>query len=293
LVLSGFFFSQKKTSTCIAGMGESSMLPLQGDSILITLLLILLLAGSSSGQNECSKLSCGFEEPLIRFPFQLLQGMKDACDSPGLCVYCSENNETMLVHPTVKLLVTYIDYRSQLIHLKDPENCLPKKFLNLNNFTIPPYELDSSDGFEEGYNNLNFFDCSLLRLPHLRNRDQLYSGSQDMIYCPTYVSDSYESILELDLTSCTKMFNIISQASASDLRRNQLNLRWSKPSCSECEAKGNRCKWKKNSKTDIECVDCSGKPRKIHIPRSVLFTAAGETRLYHITSLSFLFSFSL
>ncbi|ESW33506.1 hypothetical protein PHAVU_001G075500 [Phaseolus vulgaris] len=259
-------------------MGESSMLPLQGDSILITLLLILMLAVSSSGQNECSELSCGSEEPLIRFPFQLLQGMKDACDSPGLCVYCSENKETMLVHPTVKLRVTNIDYRSQLTYLEDPENCLPKKFLNLYNFTIPPYELYSSHGLVR-YNNLNFFDCSLLGLTHLRNSDQLNSGSQDMIYCPTYVSNSDESILELDLTSCTKMFNIISQASASDLRTNRLNLRWSKPSCSECEAKGNRCKWKKNSKTDIECVDCSAKPRKIHIPRSVLFTAAGSVFL--------------
>jgi len=265
------------------------MLPLRGDSTWITLLLMLLLIVSSRSQNECSELSCGIQEPPIRFPFQLVQGMKHACDSPGLCLYCSANNDTMLVHPTVKLRVTDISYKLQLIYLKDPENCLPEKFLNLNNFTIPPYEPDSSDAPQT--HNLNFFDCSSLGLPQLRNSDQLFSNSQDMIRCPTYVSNSYESVLELDLTSCTKTLSIISQASASDLRKNWLNLRWSEPNCSECEAKGKRCKWKSNSTTDIECVDCSHKQREIHVPRSFIFTATGETRLYRSLHSFFFFFF--
>jgi len=251
---------------------------------------MLLLIVSSKGQNECSESSCGFQEPPIRFPFQPVQGMKDACDFPGLCLYCSENNETMLVHPTVKLRVTYMSYKLQLIYLEDPENCLPKKFLNLNNFTVPPYKPDSSDARET--HNLNFFDCSSLGLPHLRNSEQLSSSSQNMIHCPTYVSNSYESVLVLDLTSCTKMFNVISQASASDLRMNRLKLRWSEPNCSECEAKGKRCKWKNNSTTDIECVDCSPKASD-DIFTYICFSSMGETRLYRITSLSFLFSLFL
>ncbi|XP_027939484.1 rust resistance kinase Lr10-like isoform X2 [Vigna unguiculata] len=95
-----------------------------------------------------------------------------------------------------------------------------------------------------------------------------------MIRCPTYVSNSYESVLELDLTSCSKMSNIFSQVSASVLRVNQLNLKWSKPNCGECEAKGKRCQWKNNSTTEIECV--SSPKRRIHISKQSIFIATGS-----------------
>ncbi|KAL5127486.1 hypothetical protein HKD37_14G039899 [Glycine soja] len=49
-------------------MTKPSVLPLQGDSILIKLLLILLLIKSGSGHNEYGESSCGSGKPAIRFP---------------------------------------------------------------------------------------------------------------------------------------------------------------------------------------------------------------------------------
>ncbi|RDX99911.1 Rust resistance kinase Lr10, partial [Mucuna pruriens] len=262
-------------------MAESSVVPLQGNSMFITLFFILLFIKSGSGHNECGESSCGRQA--IRFPFQLVKGMKDGCGSPEFCLYCTQNNETMFMLSTIQLHVRYIDYLDQIIYLEDPENCLPNKFLKLNNFTLPPYLFYSSNDGAETNNSLSFFDCSPVGHRHLRNSDQLYSYSQDMISCPIYVSNSNESVLELDLTSCTKMFNIIALVFASDLRSNYLNLRWSKPNCTECEAKGKLCKWKNNITAEIECFHCNGEQKRIHIPRSLIFSATGSILLGLVT----------
>ncbi|RDX99910.1 Rust resistance kinase Lr10, partial [Mucuna pruriens] len=268
------FFPERKTNPCIAGMAGCRVLPLQGDSILITLLLMFLVIKSGSGHKECGESSCG--SLAIRFPFQLVKGMKDGCGSPGFCLYCTQNNDTMLVLPTIELHVTYINYERQLIFLEDPENCLPKKFLKLNSFTLPPYLFYSSDEGPE-INNLSYFDCPSVGQHHLRNR---YGFSQDMISCPIYVSNSLDSVLTMDLTSCTKMFDITAPVLASDLQENELSLRWYKPSCTECEAKGKRCKWKNNStEGDIECFDCKPNPKGIHVHKSFIFATAGSILL--------------
>ncbi|KAL2318522.1 hypothetical protein Fmac_032398 [Flemingia macrophylla] len=241
-------------------MVEFRVLSLQGGSILIKLLLILLLLGSGSGHNECHGTSCGRNEPLIRFPFQLTKGMRDGCSYPRICVHCTEKNVTMLAHPTIKLQVSKIDYKKHEIELRDPEKCLPKKFEQINNLAIK-YKFE---GTYDGSNSLSFFDCSL----------------QHMISCPIYVSDS-DASFQLNLTSCTKMFDIVvAPVSAYMLQSNSANLRWSNPDCAKCEAKGKTCKWKKNStEGDIECFDCKGRKRRIHIPRWFIFTVTGSVLL--------------
>ncbi|XP_061356156.1 rust resistance kinase Lr10-like [Gastrolobium bilobum] len=185
----------------------------------------------------------------------------------------------MLVLPTtshpIKFLVSYINYEAQLIYVQDPENCLPNKFLKLNNLSIQPYHL--YDGVAQ---NINYFNCSSVGHPHLRNSIQSSSDSQDMISCPIYVSNPYDSVLELDLVSCTKMFHVNASVTVNELQINMLSMRWSKPDCSECEEKGKRCKWKNNStQGDIECFDCKGKRKPIHIPTSFIFSATGSILL--------------
>lgn len=119
----------------------------------------------------------------------------------------------------------------------------------------------------------------------LRNMEQADPYSEDTISCPIYMFDSDNSVLKLDLTSCTKMFDIVAPVKEFNQQDNWLALRWSKPNCTECEAKGKRCKWKNNNTGDIECFDCKGKQNGIQIPRSLIFAATGETRLFHTTLL--------
>jgi len=248
----------------------TSVLLLQRDCVLMKLLLMLILIRSGSAHNECHEnLSCGPDEPLIRFPFQLMKEMEEPCTYPRLCLSCTEKNVTHLVLSTIKLQVTDIDYQNQEIRLTDPENCFTNKFMEVINF-IRSYQLESPyDGPE---NNLIFFNCTSAGLPYLRNNYM----RQDMVSCPIYMANSFESVLGLDLTSCTKMFNITAPIAA--VHWNLLILRWTKPNCAECEAKGKRCKWKTNKDTegDIECLEC--KRKGIHVPKSFIFATTGQIR---------------
>ncbi|KAH1215244.1 Rust resistance kinase Lr10 [Glycine max] len=254
---------------------------LQENSILITLLLMLLLIRNGNGQNECKKLSCGPGEPLIRFPFQLVKGIKDECANPGFCLYCTDKKETMVVLSTIEFRVYTIDYESNFFMLRDPENCLPNKFLQIDNFFLQHNQLELGLFGDERTNNLSFFNCSSVGLRYLRKQvyGSDFSNQQDMISCPIFVSESYDSVLGLDLTSCTKMFDTISPVTAYDLQLMVLIMRWSIPNCTKCEAKGKRCKWKNNSNTeaDIECVDC--KRKRIHVPQSFIFATTGSILL--------------
>ncbi|KAL5148591.1 Rust resistance kinase Lr10 [Glycine soja] len=252
---------------------------LQGNSILITLLLMLLLIRNGNCQNKCNKeLSCGPDEPLIRFPFQLVKGMKDECANPGFCLYCTQKNETMVVLSTIEFHVLFINYKRNYFRLRDPENCLPNKFLQINNFFLQHNQLELGFPGHEGTNNLSFFNCSSVGHRYLTrwvSYSEYVVGQQDMISCPIHVSRYYDSVLEWDLTSCTKMFDTISPVEAYDLQSNSLNMRWSIPNCTKCEAKGKRCKWKNNNtEGDIECFDC--KPKRIHVPQSFIFATTGS-----------------
>ncbi|KAL9331033.1 hypothetical protein ACSQ67_000643 [Phaseolus vulgaris] len=242
------------------------VLLLQRDSALMTLFMLLLIR-TGSAHNECDEeMTCGPKQPPIRFPFQLIKEMDEPCGYPRICLSCTENNQTLLSLPTMKLLVTYIDYRLQYFGLTDPENCFSNKFNQTINF-IRTYQFESYDG---PHCNLSFFNCTSAEHPHLRNHYEDGPNSQDMVPCPIYISDSFESVLQLDLTSCTKMFDLT--APIASFHWNNLYLRWSKPNCAECKGKRKRCTWKTNSTTgDIDCFKC--KPKRIHVPKSFIFAS--------------------
>ncbi|WJX66844.1 hypothetical protein P8452_51354 [Trifolium repens] len=224
------------------------------------LLILLLLINSSSSDDECTESSCGHNQPIIRFPFQLIKDSQDQCVYPKFCLHCTENKNTMLLLPTpsgpVEFFVPQIDYELNLILISDPENCLTKKLLKLNSSSFLPYRF-----YSESKEKISFFNCSSVRKQHLRNLDLVNQNSQDMTTCPIYASSSDESVIELDLESCTKMFDVSRNFSAMDLRSNQLSLSWPIPNCTVCSAKGKKCRWKNNATKggggDIECFVCN------------------------------------
>ncbi|KAL9331039.1 hypothetical protein ACSQ67_000649 [Phaseolus vulgaris] len=193
--------------------------------------------------------------------------MDEPCGYPRICLSCTENNQTMLAIRTMKLLVSQISYRRQVFSLTDPENCFSNKFNQTINF-IRSYQFESP--YERPHNNLSFFNCTSAENPHLRHQYEDGSDSQDMVSCPIYIFNSFESVLQLDLTSCTKMFDLT--APIPSLESGILYLRWPKPNCAECKGKRNRCTWKTNNSTgDIDCFEC--KPKRIHVPKSFIFAS--------------------
>jgi hypothetical protein len=261
-----------------------------GHSKLIILLLLLFLIKSGSGHDECRELSCGLYEPLVRFPFQLVKGPQDRCTFPEFCLYCDDDHgkkKTMLSLPTtsgpIKFFVDEINYKPQSIQLSDPDDCLPMKFLKLNSSSFLSYQF-----YSVPVTNITFLiNCSSVKHPYLR--------SQDMLKCPIIVSESHRSVFEWGLESCTKMFEIGASASVENMPYNSLNLSWPKPDCTECEAKGKKCRWNHNStKGDIECFDCINikKRKSVHIPKFLIFVATGQTQFTLQTNL-FVSSFEL
>lgn len=250
-------------------------------STLIMLLVLLLLINNGRSHEECKEISCGTYQPLIRFPFQLIKGSQDRCAYPEFCLSCTENNKTMISLPTtsgsVQFFVSEIDYMYQNISISDPDNCLPEMLLRLNTSSFQFYQFDTKLA-----TTIAFFNCSSVRKRHLRNYEQSFKESQDMITCPIYATNSNDSVLALDLLSCTKMSQLQFHAPilVSDLTLNRLSLSWPKPNCTVCEVKGDKCRWKWNNnsaKDDIDCFYCNNKRKTIQIPKYVIFATTGET----------------
>ncbi|KAI9112502.1 hypothetical protein K1719_016425 [Acacia pycnantha] len=126
----------------------------------------------------------------------------------------------------VSLKVSTIDYESLLLTVEDPEGCLPRLFLQrrLYNSSIYPLEFYLKTEY-----NVTFFDCSSLGLRYLRNKDFSFSYKQDMFVCPIYAVSSNDSILERDVTFCTKMFQLVSPIPARSLQMNDLSFKLAQP----------------------------------------------------------------
>lgn len=234
-----------------------------------------------NAQNDCRNISCGSDVNGgslidIRFPFQLVDGKtsNDHCGYPGFDVSCA-NNRTMLELPSnsalpgVSLSVGWIDYESRQLRASDPKGCLPRLFLQLYNTSIYPFQFDSLDPKTVEYSvipsNVTFFDCSSVGSRYLTNKYASISLPQDMFVCPIYAAGSDESVVKLNLVSCTKILEMVSPVPADYLQSNNLGLRWSKPKC------------------DAQNFHCNRNPSKII---KIILPTTGYT-----TSLCFFFFF--
>ncbi|XP_057440957.1 rust resistance kinase Lr10-like isoform X2 [Lotus japonicus] len=167
----------------------------------------------------------------------------------------------------VRLLVNYIDCERREILLSDPDHCLPRLFLRHNFSLFYPLRPSSS---QSSYNT-SFFDCSSVGQHHLRSWVQNSSNAQDMLSCPIYVADPGESVVDLDLFQCTKMFDQVLPLFSDDVRQNSLQLEWPETNfdrgCLRCEHK-----LKNKSKRRMKMSEHKSK-HKIH--QSAIFIAAG------------------
>jgi hypothetical protein len=168
-------------------------------SLTVLALLLLLLISFGNGYNNTS----------TEFPFHISY---------------SRTNNQILEFPSLpvseELILNDIDCKSQVLYLSDPQNCLTSLFLT-NNFSLfyPFRPYDSSS------NNITFFNCSSVGQHHLKSRNA-YLDAQDMLSCPIYAADSTESVIDLDLLCCTRMFDKVLPIEASDIRQNKLQLSW-------------------------------------------------------------------
>ncbi|XP_021832938.1 rust resistance kinase Lr10-like [Prunus avium] len=206
-------------------------------AVLISSLCLILVAFSrvlGETQKACKQLHCGDHGPAIHFPFRLKDRHPDHCGYPGFVVSCNERHETVLELPIpVKFSVNTIDYKNQEIYLYYPDNCQLAKLLETQNMSFFPFYV-----IDQG--NFMLFDCSSGLEESGEVAVPCLSSPGHHIYA-VYSSDYVEG-----LQYCTKTSDVLSVP---------YKFRWSEPNCTECEAKGKKCRLKSNgTKNEIECV---------------------------------------
>jgi hypothetical protein len=125
----------------------------------------------------------------------------------------------------VKLLAKRIDCKSQTLRLSDPQNCLSSLLSTHNISLFYPFQIQP---LSSSNNIITFFNCSSLRQHYLKSSEySIYANPQDMLSCPIYLADSTESVVELDLLRCTRMFDKVLPVDVTNIRGNYLHVNWS------------------------------------------------------------------
>jgi len=230
------------------------MLSFQKLSLLLTLLF--LIGNPATGKNHCAD-KCGHVR--IQFPFYLRnKNLNHSTDyPPEFGLLCTQQNEAILELPAVpiQLFVKKIDYKSTLIEIYDPQNCLPDQLLKLGNASVSPFLFPDYSGRPRSKFNVSFFRC-------------------DSLSCPIFLLGSHNDVTDPQLVSCTKLKDVSVAWWGSYYET--LVMEWSKPDCGYCEAQGQNCKWKNGTNGATECYACQTK----RIPTSTILLIAGGMQYY-------------
>ncbi|XP_058182401.1 rust resistance kinase Lr10-like [Rhododendron vialii] len=242
-------------------------------SIYVFLFFLLSL---STAQDDCTSTSkCSDDGPPIRFPFRLKNQHLSHCGYPGFDLSCSPNNTTTVLDlpNSVKVLVTHIDYKSRLIHIKDPNGCFPQQLQNLK-LSSTPFNFPDSiiDVMDDVVDDFGLFSC-----PPSTKMEGWESGPnyQEKSYRVTCLrggdgrdvyfqgNDSIDDRPEL--ISCRKMYNVWSVPYEVFDETADLQLQWLRPDCGKCETDGKFCRHMSNSTSEeILCFGNLNPPKKGH-----------------------------
>ncbi|CAN0923117.1 Rust resistance kinase Lr10 [Linum grandiflorum] len=213
----------------------------------------LIVIGHESSAAECLNLSCrrtpscGGTNSTIKFPFTI-KGRPSGYDGfPGFELSCnaSNNSQTILHLPnSVNFTLHRIDYESQMVYVKSPDDCFPRQLRDL--------QTDSSSEFKMARRvpTYSFFDCP--KLTHI-------SEAMTSVPClgrSVYVYFSGNPLNDVNLVSCTKMFD--SPVSVPYQEDGSLQLSWSQPDCSRCYRKSGQCCVLKSGSSAEPQAECSG-----------------------------------
>ncbi|KAH7853314.1 hypothetical protein Vadar_001068 [Vaccinium darrowii] len=231
--------------------------------MLIFFILFFLLHFSASHQEDCTPTRCSDQGLLIRFPFRLKNHQPPHCGYPGFDLSCSpDTTSTILNLPySVEVLVTNIDYESQLIHIKDANSCFPQQLQNLN-LSATPFQ------FADSVFEFSLFSCPSTNPDFL---NWVTCLSDDRYVYPAY-GDSV--IYGAPLISCRKMYNLSSVPSEAFDQTADVQLKWPPWVCGNCEAEGKFCRFMSNTTNDeIECFGNLNPPKKGDLKRSLMIAS--------------------
>ncbi|XP_057774239.1 rust resistance kinase Lr10-like [Salvia miltiorrhiza] len=228
---------------------------------LLTFISIIYLA---VGQDECLPATCGPYAPVVRFPFWLKGHQPERCGYPGFGLSCNGSradldlqfpvtaSATNIMLPlNMTVAVWNIDYKAQkmLVNYARARSCLPRKLPTLNSSASPIFEAEAI-GYGEGS---TLFNCS-----NTRNYETVACLSSSRYQVLDFAS-MYDISSLPPYSSCFKMYNISyvpdrALTGGDDESGTRFYLKWSRPSCGKCEAKGNYCRLQNSAAAaETEC----------------------------------------
>lgn len=226
-------------------------------------MVLLLPLSTRSIPPVCLKTYCGsFERELlpIEFPFYLRgsNNESDRCGYPGFEVSCNDQKQALLTFQHGgEFVVTGISIEQQRVWINDPDECLPRRYLQNINLTDSPFQLDKSRDFE----NLLFLNCT---------KSEVEESSFDPLQRIACLSNDQFTIIytmnspfQWNLPRCHEIIGsalvpIIDHS--QNLRRiweglhSDIILQWDKPLCGNCEA-DQRCGFSTDTGLDVSCYD--------------------------------------
>ena len=213
-------------------------------------------------QEKCLDARCGEFGPIIRFPFRLKDRQPAFCGYPGFNLSCTSKNELLLELPLpLKFHIESIDYALQQIQVHENNYCaVHKPLLEYLNLSFSPFQY-SEHSIND--NSRSLLNCSSSIAVGFEYRDDSIPCLSCYNYSICMIPSSYP-VKYRQVLSCTKIKDITSVAAETFELMNHLPLiRWHKPDCRHCEAKGKRCGLKEPHETNGETV-CfpTVKPRK-------------------------------
>lgn len=158
----------------------------------------------ASANTQCMKTRCNHKDaPIIQYPFRNIQPQN--CGKTGFDLSCNENHQTILKLPSsINFIVNKIDYKSQSIHVTNPNGCLPKLLSKFNVSSTPFHFIDKSNS--NSNSNYTLFNCS-----SMNTALQSYYPSIKCLSShgyQVYALDSTLQIKDVTLTYCTKLYDM-------------------------------------------------------------------------------------
>ncbi|KAJ6326617.1 hypothetical protein OIU78_013666 [Salix suchowensis] len=165
---------------------------------------------------------------------------------------------------TGNFTVLNINYRSQTVTIKDPQNCLPQKFMNSSfDLSESPFIPELHDRF---FTFLNCSSNSTTDLSELRHIKCLSNENFTVVAMPTFI---YDSSSYRRVPSCTELKTRVAVPFPWNRRSDSVTrIKWNVPYCLSCEEDGGTCGFKGDTGMAIEC---RGRRGNGPLPRSAKY----------------------
>ncbi|KAJ6933746.1 RING-H2 finger protein ATL20-like [Populus alba x Populus x berolinensis] len=225
---------------------------------LLMLSVLIFLQKANSNKITCHN-PCLRNKLKVRFPFGF---DNNRCSYPGFNLSCNDlQNQIILNLPnTGNFTVQNINYRRQTVTIRDPQNCLPKKFMDSS------FDLSGSPFIPEHDNrSFTFLSCSSNSTTTVSGLRRIDCLSNENFTVAAMLTTNYESLPHMPAPSCTALKKRVLPARWSE---SETKLKWKGSYCRRCEEDGGTCGFKGDTGLAIEC---KGRRSNGPLPRSAKY----------------------